>query len=85
MLPWAEFWYNTTYQSAVETTPFKVLYGRDPLSLLKWKDQPSCVQAVDKLIQERNLILDELKRQLEKAQVRLRIKQTSTEGKSNLR
>lgn len=27
MLPWAEFWYNTSYQSAAVMTPFPALYG----------------------------------------------------------
>jgi hypothetical protein len=27
-LPWAEFCYNTSYQTALEATPFEVVYGR---------------------------------------------------------
>ncbi|KAL4384927.1 hypothetical protein GQ457_15G020150 [Hibiscus cannabinus] len=31
-LPWAEYWYNTSYQSFSQMTPFEVLYGRPPPS-----------------------------------------------------
>ena len=30
-LPWAEFIYNTAFQSALKTTPFQIVYGRASL------------------------------------------------------
>jgi hypothetical protein len=33
-LPWAEYCFNTSYQSALRATPFEVVYGRPPPSLL---------------------------------------------------
>jgi len=27
-IPWAEYWYNTTYQGAAKCTPFETVYGR---------------------------------------------------------
>jgi hypothetical protein len=29
-LPWAEFWYNTTWNAAIQMTPFEVVYGVPP-------------------------------------------------------
>jgi hypothetical protein len=46
-LPWAEFCYNSSYQTALHTTPFQVIYGRPPPSLIKYQGGTSQVQAVD--------------------------------------
>jgi hypothetical protein len=32
-LPWAKFCYNSSFQSSLRTTPFHVVYGRDPPSI----------------------------------------------------
>ena len=37
-LPWAEFWYNTSFQRALGVTPFQVVYGWKPPSLLSYGD-----------------------------------------------
>jgi hypothetical protein len=33
-LPWVEYCYNTSFQTALCTTPFEVVYGREPPALL---------------------------------------------------
>ena len=67
-LHWAEFSFNTTYQSATGMTPFKALYRRDPPLLFRFVEEQSVVEEVNTQFQERNLILDELKENLVKAQ-----------------
>ena len=71
-LPWAEFWYNSSYQTAIGMTPFKILYGRDPPALLKspvHDDVPFDVQT--QLIQ-RDTLLSQLKTNLAKSQSRMK-------------
>lgn len=59
-LAWAEFWYNTTFQSSAGMTPFKAVYGRDPPLLIKGCAVPSKVEEVNQLVQARDDILKEL-------------------------
>ena len=67
-LPWAEYWYNTSYHSATKTTPFKAVYGRDPPALLRYGDTPSANGMVEELLKDRDGLLMELKENLEIAQ-----------------
>lgn len=46
-LPWAEYCYNTSYQTAIQCSPFRVVYGRDPPSLLAYQPGVAKVAAVD--------------------------------------
>ena len=66
-LPWAEFWYNSAFQTSIGITPFKVIYGRDPPSIIKCHfpaDTPFDVQAQ---LQQRDALLSQLKLNLERA------------------
>lgn len=35
-LPWAEYWYNSSFHTSAGMTPFRVVYGRDPPMLLPY-------------------------------------------------
>jgi hypothetical protein len=47
-LPWAEFCYNS-YHTALKCSPFKVVYGHDPLALISYQQVASKVAAAEGL------------------------------------
>lgn len=65
---WAEYWYNTSFHSALGSTPFKALYGKDPPPLVRYKVGQSMVSAVDQLLADREEVFDKLQMNLLQAQ-----------------
>lgn len=72
MVDTAEYWYKTTFQSVAGMTPFKAVYGREPPSFLRLVEKDSKIEEVNDMIVERNLILDQLKNNLSKAQSKMK-------------
>ncbi|KOM28225.1 hypothetical protein LR48_Vigan511s004800 [Vigna angularis] len=68
MLPWAEFWYNTSYQEAARCTPFEVVYGRAPPSFSRFIPGETPVEAVAQDLMTRDEALKQLKYHLNRAQ-----------------
>ena len=50
LLPWAEWGYNTTFQSAIKMSPFQALYGYPPPSIHTYL--PGTVHSVDAALQD---------------------------------
>lgn len=69
-LPWLEYWYNTSFQAAIKSTPLKVVYGRDPPPLLHFEKNSIAVATLEEQLVERDAILDDIKANLLKAQHR---------------
>lgn len=67
-LPWAEYCYNSSYPSALRATPFEVVYGRAPPTLLQYQPGAARVQAVDVQLRSRDEFLAEIKERLLLAQ-----------------
>lgn len=67
-LPWAEFIYNTAFQTALKSTPFQIVYGRDPPSIRSYKDGETRVAAVAKRMTQRDELLADACARLEQAQ-----------------
>jgi hypothetical protein len=69
----AELWYNTSYHSALQCSPFKVLYGVDPspdlFPTLRLSEHPD----VALVLKERQMFTELLKDQLAKAQNRMKL------------
>ncbi|RVW35692.1 Transposon Tf2-8 polyprotein [Vitis vinifera] len=71
-LPWAEFWYNTTYHASIGMTPFQALYGRLPPNIPHYLMGTIPVHAVDQNLAFRDAILRQLKTNLHAATNRMK-------------
>jgi transposase InsO family protein len=56
-LPWAEYWYNTSWHSAIKMTPYEAVYGVPPPRLLNYVPGTTRVEAVDEVLRNREQIL----------------------------
>jgi hypothetical protein len=69
----AEFWYNTTYHSALGKTPFEVLYGYPPRHFGITADTHCQVPELEAWLQDRAAMHQIIKHNLERAQNRMKI------------
>jgi hypothetical protein len=67
-LPWAGFCYNTSLQSALKMTPFEVVYGRPPPTLIPFQSGSTRVAAVDRQLRDRDTFIAEIRERLLQAQ-----------------
>lgn len=68
---WAEYWYNTTYQSSAGKTPFEAVYDCKPPTLIRYSPGESSVVSVAQDLQDRDELLRQLKHNLLRAQQRM--------------
>ena len=59
-LAWAEYGYNTTVHSATKVSPFEAVYRVPPPSMTSYIPSTTKIQAVDKLLHTREVILRDL-------------------------
>jgi hypothetical protein len=67
-LPWAEYVFNTAYQSSLRDTPFRIVYGRDPPSIRSYEPGDTRVATVARTMEEREEFLADVRHRLEQAQ-----------------
>ncbi|TYK23464.1 putative retroelement pol polyprotein [Cucumis melo var. makuwa] len=72
-LPWTEYWSNTTFQRSIGMTPFQVVYGRHPPTILSYGSSPSKNSTVEEMLQERDLVLVSLREHLRLAQEQMKL------------
>ena len=64
-IPWAEYIYNTAYQSSLRETPFCVVYGRDSLTIRAYEPGETRVAAVAQDMEAREAFLANVRYRLE--------------------
>ncbi|GJW47595.1 retrotransposon-related protein [Tanacetum coccineum] len=69
----AEFWYNTNYHTAINTTPFEVVYGQKPPTHVSYMAGDSHVEAVDRSLVAREVAIALLQFHLDRAQQRMKL------------
>jgi transposase InsO family protein len=60
-LSWAEYCYNTSFHTALRTTPFEVVYGRPSPPFLPYSPATARTEATDTLLRNRDDILTEVR------------------------
>lgn len=71
-LPWAEYWYNTSTHTSTKHSPFEIVYGRQPPSLIRATNSCTPVASLAEQLEERDVVLDDLKAHLIGSQQRMR-------------
>lgn len=67
----AEYWYNTNFHSSIAMTPFEVVYGQKPPLHIPYITGTSPNEVVDRTLNERERVIQQVKHSLQKAQVRM--------------
>lgn len=68
----AEWWYITSFHTSLNCTPYSVLYGQDPPMHLPYFLGTSSNEVVDRSLAQREMVMQMLQFQLQKAQNRMK-------------
>lgn len=71
-ITWAEYSYNTAIHTTIGTTPFQIIYDRQPPPLIPYNLQTIIVEAVNNILQTRDKVLAILKRTLQQTQNKMK-------------
>lgn len=75
-----EWWYNTSYYSSIQATPYEIVYGRGPPLHLPYKASSSKFELLDRSFLARDNVLKTLKENL--ARARNRMKQLANKNRT---
>jgi hypothetical protein len=67
-LSWVEYYYNTSFHTALRATPFEAVYGRPPQPILPYTVGSAKTEAADALLRSRDEMLAEVHQRLLQAQ-----------------
>ncbi|WVZ06579.1 hypothetical protein V8G54_019925 [Vigna mungo] len=64
MLPWAQFWYNTSFHHSIGMSPYQAVYGKLPPTLLKYEHSDTDPVDLQESLKNRDVLLKKLKAKL---------------------
>jgi hypothetical protein len=73
LLALAEYWYNTSFHSAIGMSPFEAMYGRAPISFGVALPQDTLSAGLDQWLQERQVMSHLIKQHLERAAAHMKL------------
>ncbi|XP_075099360.1 uncharacterized protein LOC142176172 [Nicotiana tabacum] len=73
LLPWAKFWYNTSYHHNFKVTPFEVVYGHLPPTISRYVKDYLTNPTVATSLRQRDEVLAILKANLIQAQEHMKV------------
>ncbi|GJV14756.1 putative mitochondrial protein [Tanacetum coccineum] len=71
-IPLAEYWYNTSYHTAINTTPYQAVYGQPPPNHISYNKGESMVEVVDRSLLAREAAIQLLKFHMKRAQDKMK-------------
>lgn len=77
LLPWAEYWYNTSTHASTKHSPFEIVYGRSPIHLVHFTSSETAMTFLEEQLIERDVVMDDLKAHLLSSQQRMKILEDS--------
>ncbi|KAJ7954398.1 Ty3/gypsy retrotransposon protein [Quillaja saponaria] len=72
-LPLAQYWYNTSHQTAINITPYQALFGQEPPSHVVYNKEDSSNDTIDRSLTGREAMIQMLKYHLAKTQNRMKV------------
>lgn len=67
----AEYWYNTSFHTSIQISPFKALYGRDPPSISDYASDSTTDDTLAVTLQQHHKILAKLKTNFQKSKIQM--------------
>lgn len=73
LLPLAEYWYNTSFHTTIQATPYEIVYGQPSPSHVTYSALNSSLDLVDRSLHQKEATINLLKHHLSMAQNKMKV------------